>query len=184
MMKKQSFVKKVVLGLASVVVTVAVVFAAVDMPVASGLVSDVSVMAVQAKASLAKAASSGDIQAITTATKISELIDNALAEAEAAYAAIEKAVAAGDQKAAAKAAEKLAKSVEVAKAAKTGELPKATKKPDDNQSVGAGAYDVPNIYEVPWQSAGLRSIYSALFNEVLVASGGSMEFIEGDATPH
>ena len=183
-MKKQSFMKKVALGFVSVVVLASIVYAAVDMPVASGLVSDVSVMAVQAKADLAQAASSGDIQAITLATKISATIDKALANAQEAYAAIEKAVANGNEKAAAKAAEKLAKAVEVAKAAVNGDLPKLAETQGNDQSVGAGAYDVPNIYEKPWDSAGLRSVYSSLFNEVLAASGGSMEFIEGDATPH
>jgi hypothetical protein len=66
-MKKHFSIKKA--GLIAALVAVTALVQAADMAAASGILANVSVMAVQAKADLADAASSGDVAAIAEATK-------------------------------------------------------------------------------------------------------------------
>ncbi|MCK4564361.1 MAG: hypothetical protein KAU94_06785 [Verrucomicrobia bacterium] len=196
-MKKHHFLKKT--GLVAMVVAMASlvqVQAVVDMAAATGTLADIAVMAVQAKANLAAAANSGDIDAIADATKRADAIDAALSEAQAALAATESAVAQNDEAAAAESIGDVDTAWKKANDALNGAVPEATPKSlkeqwkESTTNTGSGpgqAYDPPNIYDVPWQSAGLRAVYAAQFGNVYVSGGGSFanstSFGDSDATP-
>ena len=192
-MKTNHFFKKISLVASIVTLSALVQAQAVGMAAASGTLADIAVMAVQAKANLAGAASAGDIGAIAEATKRADAVDAAMADAMKAFSAKENAQ---DQAAEDAADEALATAREKADNALNGPVPDATpqskhdqwKESQTNTGGGPGdAYDPPNIYDVPWQTAGLRSTYSSLFTSVLNAGGGttanSNNFGDGDATP-
>ena len=188
-MKKHHFLKKT--GLVAMVVAMASlvqVQAVVDMAAATGTLADIAVMAVQAKANLAAAANNGDIDEIADATKRADAIDAAVTEAQEAFAAMERAVAQNDEAAAAEALGDLNDSWKKANDALNGAVPEATPKSlkeqesTTNTRSGPGkAYDPPNIYDVPWQSAGMRAVYAAQFGNFFIAGGSS--FGDSDATP-
>ncbi len=190
-MKKHHFLKKT--GLVAMVVAMASlvqVQAVVDMAAATGTLADIAVMAVQAKANLAVAANNGDIDEIADATKRADAIDAAMSEAQKAFAAMESAVAQNDEAAAAEALGNLNDSWKKANDALNGAVPEATPKSlkeqwkESTTNTGGGpgqAYDPPNIYDVPWQSAGLRAVYAAQFGNFFIAGGSS--FGDSDATP-
>ncbi len=195
-MKKHQLYRKLGLGaILATVVSICQVHAA-DLATASGTLAEVSVLAVQAKADLASAAISGDVNAIADAVKRADAVDAAVADAQAAYSALERALASGDLDAAAAAAEDLAAAKQKADDALNGAVPEPTpksakevwKEGQTNTGGGPGrAYDPPNIYDVPWQTAGLRSMYSSMFSTVFTASGGSSansnSYGDSDATP-
>jgi len=191
-MKKHLFIKKA--GLIAALVAVTALAQAADMAVASGILADVSVMDVQAKAGLADAANSGDVAAIAEASKRADAVDAAMADAQAAYAALERAVAGDDADAAASASDDLEAARQRASDALGGAIPDATpksaqevwKESQTNTGGGPGrAYDPPNIYDVPWQTQGMRSLYTSLFGSFWTTSsrGGSLDDGGGDATP-
>jgi hypothetical protein len=88
-MKKRCLLKKTGLVAMVMVMTALVQAQAVDMAAASGILADIAVMAVQAKANLAVAANSGDVDAIADATKRADAVDAAMAEALEAFATLE-----------------------------------------------------------------------------------------------
>ena len=190
-MKKHHFLKKT--GLVAMVVAMASlvqVQAVVDMAAATGTLADISVMAVQAKANLAAAANNGDIDEIADATKRADAIDAAVTEAQKAFTVTENAVAQNDEAAAAEALASLNSSWKKANDALNGAVPEATpkgahdkwKESQTNTGGGPGkAYDPPNIYDVPWQSDGMRAVYAAEFGNFFIAGGNS--FGDSDATP-
>lgn len=196
-MKKHHFLKKT--GLVAMVVAMASlvqVQAVVDMAAATGTLADIAVMAVQAKANLAAAANDGNIDEISDATKRADAIDAAASEAQKALAATESAVAQNDEAAAAESLSSLNDSWKKANDALNGAVPEATpqsvhdqwKESTTNTGSGPGqANDPTNIYDVPWQSAGMRAVYAAEFGNVYVSGGGSFanstSFGDGDATP-
>ena len=185
-------------GLIAALVAVATVaqVRAADMAAASGVLANVSAMAVQAKAGLASAAESGNVEAVAEATKRANAVDAAVADAQKAYAAMERAVSGGDPDTAASAFDDLqAAEKRASDALNGGEAPDAAPKASKNDwkestsNTGGGpteAYSAPNIYNVPWRSEGLRSLYDSLFGTFwasTVSMGGSMDAGEGDATP-
>lgn len=165
---------------------------AADMAGASGVLAEVSVMAVQAKAGLASAANSGDVKAISDAVNRADAVDAAVADARSAYAAMERAAAGGDEDAAAASADALEAARQAASDALNGVVPEAVQKTaqeiwkESTTNTGGGpgsAYDAPNIYDVPWQTQGMRSLYTALFGSFWSASGQTSPGDDYDATP-
>ncbi len=167
---------------------------AADMAAASGILANVAVLSVQSKADLAAAASSGDVAAINEAAKRADAVDSAMVDAQAAYAEMERATADGDDDVAAAASDDLEAALQRANDALNGAIPDAEPKSaqeawkESQTNTGGGpsrAYDPPNIYDVPWQTQGLRSLYSSLFGAFWTSSsqGGSLDAGEGDATP-
>ena len=153
-----------------------------DMAEASASLASVSVVSTQANMELAKAAISGDVKMISDAQKRVAAVDSATREAQEAYAAMERAVANGDGASAADAADDLEAACQKADDALNGAVPEPSaeslneqwKESTTNTGGGPGqAYDPPNIYHVPWQSAGIQSLYSSLFSSVFSASGGT-----------
>ncbi len=180
-------------GLAALLIAGTVV-ADVDQATAAGDLAEVSALAVEAKANLAAAALGGDVDAITEAGKRSDAVDAAVASAQEAYSAMERAIAGGDQDAASTASDDLKAAVQAARDAFNGVVPESIAKSAHDQwkesqtNTGGGpgrAGDAPNIYDVPWQSQGLRSFYQGLFGSFWSSSafGGSRGFGERDATP-
>jgi len=190
-MKTNHFLKKISLVAFSAAMVAQV--QAADLAAASGTLADIAVMNVQAKANLATAANAGDVGAIAEAAKRSDAVDAAMADAQKAYASKESAQ---DQAAEDAADQALDAAREKADSALNGPVPEATQKSakavfkESKTNTGGGpqdAYDAPNIYDIPWQSAGLRSTYSSLFTSVFSAGGGttanSNNFGDNDATP-
>ncbi len=190
-MKKHLSIK---VGLSTALIAMAGLVQAADMATASGVLANVATMSVQSKANLASAASSGDVAAIAEAAKRADAVDAAMADAQDAYAAMERAVAGGDTDAAASASDDLEAAQQRASDALNGAIPDAEPKSaqeawkESQTNTGGGpnkAYDPPNIYNVPWQTQGLRSLYTSLFGSFWTASsqGGSLDDGGGDATP-
>ena len=197
-MKQYISIRKTGLVVALAVVATLVQVHAADMAGASGVLAEVSVMAVQAKAGLASAANSGDVNAISDAANRADAVDAAVGEAQSAYAAMERAAAGGDEDAAAAAADDLdaarQKAADALKGAIPEVVPKSAKEEwkESTTNTGGGpgsAYDPPNIYDTPWQTQGLRSLYTSLFGNFWSASGQSFSNFgpsperDRDATP-
>lgn len=166
---------------------------AADMAAASGTLADIAVMATQAKANLALAAIGGDVNEIADAAKRADAVDAAMDAGQKAYAAKEAATNEDDDAAA---TEALDAAHQKADNALNGAVPEATpssahdvwKESQTNTGGGpSSAYDPPNIYDVPWQSQGLRSLYSSMFSIVYSSNGGSSadvnDYGDRDATP-
>lgn len=158
---------------------------AVNVAEASGVMADLESLAVQAKAALANAALGGNVDAIAEANKRSAAIDAAVAAGNEALSAMELAMANGDAAAAESAEDELAAALAQAQAALSGVLPEtaATKKPEKSKS--DKKEDFPNIYDVPWKSQGIRAYYQSLFGSFHDASsfGHGQGFGDQDATP-
>ncbi len=193
-MKKHLSIRKTGLIVALVVMTALTQVHAADMAAASGVLAEVAVIAVQAKAGLASAANTGDVNAIAEASRRADAVDAALAEAQNAFAAMERAANGGDEDAAASAADDLEAARQKAGDALQGAIPEVSPKiaqeiwKESKTNTGGGpggAYEPPNIYDVPWQTQGLRSLYTSLFGSFWTASGGGSigEGADTDATP-
>lgn len=193
-MKRHQFIKKT--GLFAVVALMAtlVQVQAVDEAAAAGTLGDVAKMVTQANGNLAKAASSRDLEAIKEAVLRADAVNTAQAEAKEAYAAMEKAIADGDEEAAAAAVEDLNAAWQKAYDALNGPVPEPRsqsayeewKEGMENTGGGPGrAYDPENIYDVLWETQGSRHFYQSLFGNLWSASsqGGSDPFGDRDATP-
>ena len=187
-MKKYFLIRKTGLAVVLAVMVSLIQVHAADMASASGVLAEISGMAVQAKSALAAAASSGDVDAIAKAAKQADAVDAILADAQAAYGEMEAAVASGDEAAADAAAAKLDAALQAAGDALNGDdssgLPKGKGATNTGGSPGS-AYDAPNTHDVPWQTEGLRSMYTSLFSSFFAASGGQIvsgAAAEADAT--
>ena len=166
---------------------------AVDTAAAAGIMAEVESLAVSAKANLAEAALSGNVDAVAEAGKRSDAIDAGVAAAKEAYAAMERALANGDEDAAESAEDDLASALKQVKDALTGAIPDTVAGTTDqwkasktNTGGGPGhANDPPNIYDVPWKSQGIRAYYQSLFGVFHNASGfgHGRGFGDRDATP-
>lgn len=162
-----------------------------DLASASGLLADVAVMATQSSSALAAAANSGDVEAIAEAQKQVNAVDSAMAEAQEAYASMEREIAAGNIDAAASAEEDLVAAQQKASDALGGVFPQegsqAGATGDQNQADAGGPGredDPPNIYDTPWESDGLRSAKQGMFGVAWSASSqGGSSYGERDATP-
>lgn len=192
-MKMNYFFQKIGLTMALAVMTVLVQSQAADMASASGTLAEIAVMAVQAKANLAGAASAGDVGAIAEATKRADAVDAAMADAQEAFSAKENAQ---EQSASDAADDALSAAHKKADDALNGAVPEVTPKnakevwKESKKNTGGGprdAYNPPNFYGVPWQSATMQSTYAAMFNNVYNAGGGSSvnsnDFGDSEVTP-
>lgn len=151
-----------------VVVAASVQVRAADMAWASGALADIYVAATEASRDLADATAKGTdaMQAVQARIKS---IDEAITAALAAYADME--------------------------AAGSGEAPEAVKALENARQKALGGVDrpasttneegfrLPNIYDVPWESDGLRKLYDELYQiEQSASSKGGSDFVEQDAT--
>jgi hypothetical protein len=152
---------------------VALVEAAVDMTAANGQMADIALLSVKAKSNLAKAAKGDDAQAILVAERRAAAVDQALKDADKAFAKLKNATTGAAKEAAAK---QLAAAYESAKQALEGPLPE----PISPKGKIGNAY-VPNVTDTPWKSDGVRRVSDVAFAVRNVAGGGS--FGDRDATP-
>lgn len=141
---------------------------AVDQAAAAGDLASISAISVQAKANLAEAALGGDVDAIAEAGKRSDAVDNAAAQAAAAYATLESELASGNEDAAQSAFDDLKAALENAMDALQGVIPDGgipgPKNSKRNSAGGPGRpYDPPNMYDVPWNSQAMRDFYQSHF---------------------
>ncbi|MCF7817586.1 MAG: hypothetical protein K9M54_06870 [Kiritimatiellales bacterium] len=189
-MKKNQF-NITILSVVAVVLMASVPVRA-DLATASGTLAEVATLTVQAKANLASAANSGDVNAIADAAKRADAVDAAMAEAQDAFSALERAVAGNDQDAAAAASDDLDAARQKAFDALFGAVPEASpqsehaKWVEGQKNTGGGpgrAYDPPNIYDRPWDTQGLRSFYQGLFGTIWESQGNRGGFNDRDATP-
>jgi hypothetical protein len=190
---KKHFLKKTVLVALLTIGTTLGLAKAADMVAATGILANIESMVVQAKANLALAASSGDVAAISEASKRADAVDAASAEANQMFAALEGAA---DDNQAATAMAGLEAAKTKADDALNGTIPEPTPKSkkevwkESTTNTGGspgGGYDPPNVYDVPWQSAGMRSMSAGMFSSAYTSTGGSSAsskgFGDGDATP-
>lgn len=147
---------------------------AADQVDAAANLSGIAAISVQSKANLADAAFSGVIEEIAEAGKRSDAVDAAMAQAQEAYSAIERAVANGDDDAAQSAADDLAAALGKAVDALNGVIPEevvnAVKQWKDSQkNTGGGPgkpYDPPNMYDVVWNSDSMSDFYQNHFGNL------------------
>lgn len=147
---------------------------AVDQAAAAGDLANIEAISVQAKADLAAAALAGDVDAIAEAGKRADAIDGAVAQAAAAYATLETELANGNEDAAQSAADDLKAAVQNAMDALKGVIPQdvmdAAKKQKQSRKTSAGGpgrpFDPPNMYDVPWNSQGMRDFYQSSFGNL------------------
>jgi len=152
---------------------VALVEAAVDMTAANGQMADIALLSVKAKSNLAKAAKGDDAQAILVAERRAAAVDQALKDADKAFAKLKNATTDAGKEVAAK---ELAASYENAKQALDGPLPE----PVSKKGKTGDAY-VPNVTDTPWKSDGARRVSDVAFGLGYAAGGGT--FGDRDATP-
>jgi hypothetical protein len=186
-MKLKKFYKLALVG--AVVASMVRPVNAVDMRTGSGMLAEIASIVVQAKLNLAIAANSGDVEALAEASKRSDGVDSAMAEAMNAFSAMERAIAGGDDDAAASAFENVSSALQKAKDALNGSIPdqqpvladnKAWEDSQKNAGGGVGnPYDEPNIYNVLWNTENMESFYQGLFNEFIDPSS----FTDKPATP-
>lgn len=161
---------------------------AADPAAAAASLSEISKISVDAKSGLAEAALSGDTEAIAEASKRSDAVDAAMAQAQESYMAMEKAIESGDEDAAQAAADAVMASLEKAADALSGVIPEevmdAVKEwKDSKKNTGGGPgqpYDPPNMYDVPWNSAQVSS-FAQSHSGNLWGSGSSPQ--DREATP-
>ncbi len=178
-MKKHHFIKKVGMASLLMVMTAFVQVKAADTAAANESLAKVASWAGQAQTDLAVAANSGNVSAVTKATQRADALTAALEEATAAV----KAMAAATDKAATASAEAtLASAVQKAYEAFTGKA--GTLGGKFAEKDGGKAGDIPNIYDTPWKSAGLRSVGQGLYPIANFSdSSGGADFVDRDATP-
>ena len=172
---------------AIVMVSPAAVFA-VDQAGAVADLADIAAISVQSKANLASVALGGDVDAVSEAGKRADAVDASMARAQEAFAAMERALAGGDEDAAQSAANEIKASKQKAADALDGVIPdemvslvQAWKEAQSNTGGGPGrAYDPPNIYDVPWQTIGMRNFYISQFGSFWSSGRGTGDT---DATP-
>lgn len=152
--------------LGSVVLTAS----AADPAVAAGDLAEIASLSVQSKSALTDAALAGDVDAIAEAGKRSDAVDAAMAQAQEAFLAMERAMENGDQDVADSAAEDLKASLESAVDAFNGVIPEEVQQAIDqwkndrkNTGTKGRPYDPVNVYDVPWDSASMRDFYQNQF---------------------
>ncbi len=144
---------------------------AVDSAAAAGDLAEISMMSVLSKAALSEASLTGDVDAIAEAGKRSDAVDAALAQAQDAYAAMERALENNDEDAAASAVDELKSSLSKAVDALSGVIPdeimQAVQQMRNNRrnSGARGRQGGPvNVYNVPWNSKRMRDFYQNHFS--------------------
>lgn len=167
---------------------VSTAMAVVDPAAAAGNLAEIGSISVQAKANLSEAANDGNVDGIAEAGKRSDAVDAAMAQAQEAFSAMERALANGDEDTAKSAADDLMSSLEKAADALNGVIPeevvnavKEWKESKKNTGGGAGRpYDPPNMYDVPWNSATMRNFYQ---NQFSTAWSSGVTPVDREATP-
>lgn len=162
-------------------------FAADQVEAASDL-AEIAAMSVEAKANLSDAALGGEVDAIAEAGKRSDAVDAAMAQAQEAAAAMERALAGGDEDAAQSAADDLKASKQKAMDALGGVIPESMMEQvadwrASKTNTGGGpssAYDPPNIYNQPWQTDTIQNFYAKQFGSFFASGRGTGD---KDATP-
>jgi len=139
---------------------------AVNVAESTSVLADLQALAVKAQMMITDGASDKDLDAIAEGQKRSAAIDEAIDAGVAALAAMEQAVAVGDEAAAQAAEDALAKALSDAKDAFSGILPEqvATEEEDSDTDSEETEEGLPNIYDKPWESDGMRAYYESLFN--------------------
>jgi len=156
---------------------------AVNVAESTSVLADLESLAVKAQKIIADGALAKDLDAIEEGSKRSAAIDDAVKAGREALAAMEQAVANGDDAAAQAAEDALAAALSQARDALSGVLPeKAAAKGEAEAEPEEAGDELPNIYDEPWKSQGIRAYYQSLFNTFNEASsyGGDKEV---DATP-
>ncbi|MDZ8119771.1 hypothetical protein [Pontiella agarivorans] len=162
---------------------------AVDSAGAAGDLSEIAKISVDAKVALAEAAKAGNADQVAEAGERSDAVDAAMAMALEAYSSMEKAVESGDEDAAQSAVDDIAAAVQKAKDALNGVISQDVKEAvkdwnEANENAGGSArrpYDIPNIYDVPWDSDQVRGFYQQQFANLWVSLGISPS--DSEATP-
>ncbi|QBG47551.1 hypothetical protein EGM51_09155 [Verrucomicrobia bacterium S94] len=185
-MKKLSKIMLVTVGLGLTSLTAS----AVDPAGAASDLSEIAKISVDAKAALAEAASSGNAELVAEAGERSDAVDAAMAMALDAYSAMEKAVESGDEDAAQSAVDDIADALQKAKDAINGVIALDVKEAVKDRTEAAnantggsawGAYDPPNVYDVPWDSARVRNFYQRQFGNLWASLGNTPR--DSEATP-
>jgi hypothetical protein len=155
--------------------------------VAGGLekLSEISAKVTEAKAKLAEAANKGDVMGAAEAARRAQAADTAMAEAMAAFSAFERALAAGNNDAAAAALENLRAAGQKVVGALSGPVPEEgagdeEPKKEEPKEEKDDSWDPPNTGENLTDTEGLRSLFDDLFKDFWNATGG---IGDSDATP-
>ncbi len=165
---------------------------AVDQASSAADLAELAALSVQSKANLSGAALGGDIDAIADASMRSDAVDAAMAQAQEAHTAMERALANGDEDAAQSAVEDLQASKQNALDALNGVIPDALaqkaqdiwKESQKNTRGGPGKpYDAPNIYNNVWDTEGMSSFYQSLWGNFWASGRTSGHRGDKDATP-
>lgn len=155
---------------------------------ASADLAAIGTLSVQAKANLAIAALGGDVNAIAEASKRSDAVDAAMAQAQEAFSALEAAIASSDAAAVQAATDTIAASKQKATDALNGVIPESMVNEiaewrASNPNTGGGPgdpYDPPNMFDKPWQTVGMRNFYASQFGSFWASGRGTGDT---DATP-
>jgi len=159
---------------------------AVDVAEATSVLADLQALAVKAQKIITDGAVAKDLDAIAEGQKRSAAIDEAINAGLEALADMEQAVAVGDEAAAQAAEDALAAALSQAKDALSGILPEETAAAEEEAVDEPEAEEgLPNTYDKPWQSEGIRAYYQSLFNSFNEASsygGEKVINVDEDAT--
>jgi FtsZ-interacting cell division protein ZipA len=161
-----------------------------DQVAAAGKLAELSKVSVESKAAVSSAAKSGDVDALAEATKRSDKVDEAVAEGQEAYSAMEQAIEAGDPDAADAAEQSLDVAVDKANNAKDGnyseeaprqQAPKSSKKTGGPGEPG----DVPNIFAKPSDTAVQATVKASrnASDQATGAFGSRVPFFDREPTP-
>ena len=159
---------------------------AVDVAESTSVLEDLESLAVKAQKIIAEGALDKNLDTVEEGGMRWAAITNAVEAGRVALADMEQAVADGDESAAQDAEDALAAALGQAKEALSGVLPE--KMADEGETAVEPEQEtgLPNIYDEPWQSEGIRAYYQSLFNSFNDASsyGGDkvMDFDDEDAT--
>jgi len=162
---------------------------AVDVAESSSVLEDLESLVLKAQKIIAAGAATKDLDAIEVGKQQAAAIDDAVKAGRQALADMEQAVADGDESAAQDAEDALAAALGQAKEALTGVLPEKVADEGEDETAVEPEQEtgLPNIYDEPWQSEGIRAYYQSLFNSFNDASsyGGDkvVDFDDEEATP-
>ncbi len=186
-MKKHKIIREIALA-AFVVSLSAGAFASLESTKA--IVAEIASVAADAKYAVAVAAGQGDVTALDEATRRSDAVDSAVADAIDAMEEYEAAYNATPQNTDVmeSAMEKLNSALQKAKDAKEGVIPEDAQASNNNQdqdNTGGSpkdTFDPPNIYAKPWDTQGLNEFYQNLFQD-FYQSGAPIQDTNHPNTP-
>jgi hypothetical protein len=194
-MKSFQMIKFIPAATGALLFSISMIASAVDRAEITGDVAKLHEISVSGLKNVSDSALGGDPGAIQENMTRSHAIDAAVAAGMGEHQKYENALSAGDEDAAAAHADNVKTQVQKAEDALSGALPEDTKQMTSHEqwkesktNTGSGpgrAYDPPNIYDVPWESQGVRSFYQSLWGNFWASSGGGGARRPGDrdATP-